>query len=185
MLKFVPSEDIAVAVAMNVFDTEFVNQVTEETLRAILPGYGNPESGAAERAAASATPPFELPAGSYSGEIRTFERTIPLLLDKSVNGEIHAHLGDPAFPPKSVFILPPIVPPLARPVPGSFPGAHRRPSRREASPSRLPRPQIRRRRPRRDGFRDDDGGLAFGPGSDPRMRFHLPYRVSLKRTGSG
>ena len=44
MLKLLPSEDIAVAVLMNVFDTEFVNRVTEETIRAMLPDYENPEA---------------------------------------------------------------------------------------------------------------------------------------------
>lgn len=43
MLKLVSSKDVAVAVLMNGFDGEFINQVTEETLRAVLPDYGTME----------------------------------------------------------------------------------------------------------------------------------------------
>jgi CubicO group peptidase (beta-lactamase class C family) len=56
MLKLLPSEDIAVAVLMNVYDTEFVNRVTEETIRAMLPDYGNAEGQTADRVEASAPP---------------------------------------------------------------------------------------------------------------------------------
>jgi CubicO group peptidase (beta-lactamase class C family) len=182
MLKFVPSEDIAVAVAMNVFDTEFVNRVTEETLRALLPGYGTPEGPAADRVPAAATPTFELLAGSYSGEIRTFERTIPLILDKSDSGEIHAHLGDPASPPQPVFMLPPIVPRS----PGQFLGAFAGPLG-DPDAARLPHRillDLRMVGGELVGTASamTMGGQAFGPANDPRMHFHLPYRAFLKRT---
>ncbi len=184
MLKLLPSEDIAVAVLMNVYDSEFANRVTDETIRAMLPDHGNPEGRAADRAAASAPPSFDLPAGTYSGEIRTFEGAVPLILDKGDGGDLHVHLGDPASPPKHVFILPAIV---AR-VPGQFLGAFPGPiGDRDAA--RHPHRILLDLRIVRDELKGTAsamtlGGLRFGPADDQRMHFHLPYRASLKRTSS-
>jgi len=183
MLKFLPSEDIAVAVLMNVYDTEFVNRVTEETLRAMLPDYGNPESRTADRVAASAPPSFDLPAGTYSGEIRTFERAIPIVLDKTDSGELQVRLGDPASPARPVHSLPAIVPRA----PGQFLGAFAGPLG-DQDAARLPHRIVLALRIVRDELVGTAsamtlGGLGIGPADDQRMHFILPYRVSLKRTG--
>lgn len=184
MLKLLPSEDIAVAVLMNVYDTEFVNRVTDETIRVMLLDYGKPEGQAADRAASSEPPLFDLPAGTYSGEIRTFERAVPLILDKADGEELHVHLGDPASPPKRVFILPPIVPRLPGEFKGSFPGPL---GDRDAG--RYPHVIVLDLRLAGDELIGTAsamtlGGLNIVKTEDQRMHFVLPYRVSLKRTSS-
>ena len=184
MLKLLPSEDIAVAVLMNVYDSEFVNRVTDETIRAMLAGYGTPGGQAGDHAAASAPPLFELPAGRYSGEIRTFERTIPLILEKEDGGELQARLGDPVSLPKPVYILPAEVPR----VPGEFLGAFAGPLGDQGA-ARLPHRIVLDLRMSRDdlvgtAYAMTLGGLGIAPSDDQRMHFYLPYRVFLKRTTS-
>jgi CubicO group peptidase (beta-lactamase class C family) len=48
MLRLLPSEDIAVAVLMNVYDRAFVNDVSDETIRALLPTYGDQKGHAVD-----------------------------------------------------------------------------------------------------------------------------------------
>ncbi len=184
MLKLLPSEDIAVAVLMNVFDTEFINRVTEEAIRAMLPGYA-PEARPADRAAASAPPSFELPAGTYSGEIRTFEQTIPLILEKAEGGGVQARLGVPLSSPIPIYILPAIVPRA----PGEFLGAFAG-HLGDQDAARLPHRIVLDLRIARDELVGTAsamtlGGLGIGPSDDQRMHFYLPYRVSLKRRSPG
>ncbi len=182
MLKLLPSEDIAVAVLMNVYDSEFVNRVTEETIQAMLPNYGNPEGQAADRVAASAPPSFDLPAGTYSGEIRTFERAIPLILDKTDGGELHVHLGDPASPPRPVRSVPAIVPRAPGQLLVVFPGPLG-----DQDAGRLSHQIMLDLRWVRDELKGTASAMTLGglPGiADQRMHFLLPYRVSLKRTSS-
>jgi hypothetical protein len=185
MLKLLPSEDIAVAVLMNMFDPEFVNRVTEETIRAMLPKYGNPEGRPADPVAASSPPSFDLPAGTYTGEIRTFDGAVPLILDKADGEELHVHLGAPSSPPKRVFILPATVFRAPGELLGSFPGplgdkdAGRRSHRIVLS--------LRWIRGELSGTASalTLDGMGLGAANDDRrMHFSLPYRVSLKRSGS-
>jgi hypothetical protein len=182
MLKLLPSEDIAVAVLMNVYDTEFINGLTEETIRAALPGNAAPKSPTADRRAAP--PSFGLPAGTYSGEIRTFERTIPLILEKMDGGELRARLGDPASPSRAVREVPAFVPRAPGQLLVFFPGPL---GDRDAA--RHPHSIVLDLR----WVGDELVGTAsaWAPGGngskgidDQRMHFVLPYRVSLKRTGS-
>jgi hypothetical protein len=122
MLKLLPSENIAVAVLMNVYDREFVNQVTDETIRALLPAYGNQEGQAADQVTVSSPPQFDLPVGRYSGEIRTFSGAIPLILHREDGGELYAYLGDPASAPRRVRSAPEAVPRLPAQILATFPG---------------------------------------------------------------
>ena len=180
MLKLLPSEDIAVAVLMNVFDTEFVNRMTEETLRAMLPDYGNPESQAADRVAASVPPSFDLPTGTYSGEIKTFERAIPIVLEKTDSGELRAHLGDPASTSRAVREVPAFVPRAPGQLLVFFPGPL---GDRDAA--RLPHNVMLDLRLVGDELVGTASAMTVGglPGiADQRMHFSLPYRVFLKRT---
>jgi len=184
MLKLLPSQDIAVAVLMNVYDTEFVNRVTEETIRAILPDYGNREGQAADRVAASAPPSFDLPKGMYSGEIRMFERAVPLILDKTDGGELNVHLGGPASASKPVRSLPVVVPRA----PGQFLGWFQGPIG-DQDAARLPHSIVLDLRLVGDELNGTasamtPGGQGFEGVVDQRMHFLLPYRVSLKRTSS-
>jgi len=184
MLKLVPSEDLAVAVMMNVYDTEFINGVTEETIRAMLPGHAAPKSPTADRSTAPAPPSFNLPAGTYSGEIRTFERTIPLILEKSDSGELRARLGDPASPSRPVQDVPAFVPRAPGQILVFFQGPL---GDRDAA--RHPHNVVLDLRWVGDELVGTASAMTpSGQGSkgidDQRMHFWLPYRVSLKRTSS-
>jgi CubicO group peptidase (beta-lactamase class C family) len=183
MLKLVPSEDTAVAVLMNVFDTEFVNRVAEETIGAMLPGYAV-RGGQADREAASVAPPsFELAAGTYSGEIRTFERAIPLILEKADDGEMQARIGDPASSSRRVRDVPAAVPREHGQLLVFFPGPlGDQDSGRHAHNIVL---DLRWVRNELAGTASAMavGGEGYKGIDDQRMHFWLPYRVSLKRTG--
>jgi CubicO group peptidase (beta-lactamase class C family) len=185
MLELLPSEDIAVAVLMNVYDTEFVNRVADETIRAMLPDYGIPKGQTADRLAASTPPSFDLPAGTYSGEIRTFERAIPLTLNKADGGEVLVRLGDPASPPRRVRSLPSTVPRARGELLGWFPGPLG-----DEDAARRPHLIVLDVRPIRDELNGTasaftpDGTGSGSADDDQRMHFLLPYRVSLKRSGS-
>lgn len=182
MLKFLPSDDIAVAVLMNVYDTEFVNRVTEETLRALLPSYGTPESPPTDFVAPTAPPPFDLPARTYSGEIRTFERAIPLTLEKTDSEGLLAHLGEPPSPPRPVRDVPSYVPRVPGQLLVFFPGPlGDRDSRRCAHNIVL---DLRWAGDELVGTASAMtlGGQGYKGIGDQRMHFWLTYRVSLKRT---
>jgi CubicO group peptidase (beta-lactamase class C family) len=182
MLKLLPAEDIAVAVLMNVYDTEFVNLVTEETIRAMLPGYGTPQAPTSDRAAATTSPSFDLPPGTYIGEIRTFERAIPLILDKSDGGEPHVHLGDPGSPARRVRSLPAVVPRAPGELLGAFSGPLGDPDA-----ARLPHSVVLDLRLAGDELVGTASAMTLGEkqgGSNQRMHFSLPYRVWLRRTSS-
>jgi CubicO group peptidase (beta-lactamase class C family) len=186
MLKLVPSEDAAVAVLVNAYATEFINLVTEETMRALLPGYGaaGDRAKASAPAAAPAQPPsVDMPPGTYTGEIRTLERAIRLTLERSGDGAIEARLGDPASPPVRVRDVPAAVPRAPGQIMIYFPG-----------PLGDPDPA----RSRHNVVLDLKwvGGELVGtasamtpsglgtPGVEgERMYFWLPYRVTLERTG--
>jgi len=182
MLKLLPSENIAVAVLMNVYDREFVNQVTDETIRALLPAYGNQEGQAADQVTVSSPPQFDLPVGRYSGEIRTFSGAIPLILQREDGGELYAYLGDPASAPRRVRSAPEAVPRLPAQILATFPG----PIGDQDAARHHHTVWLDLR------FSNDElygtasamtlGGHGWEGIDDQRMRFHLPYRVSLKRT---
>jgi CubicO group peptidase (beta-lactamase class C family) len=183
MLKLVPSEDLAVAVLMNVYDSEFVNRLADETIRAVLPDFeisGNTTAGRVQP-----PPPFELPTGAFAGEVRVSGRAISLILEKDGSGKITARFGGPESPPVPVFILPPAV----LRAPGQFLGAFPGPVGDQAA-ARHPHRVFLDLKSVEGGFVGTAsamtmGGHNFSGVSDQRMHFHLPYRVSLKRTGSG
>lgn len=182
MLKLLPSEDIAVSVLMNVYDREFVNLVTDETIRALLPAYGNQEGQATDHVTVSSPPQFDLPVGTYSGEIRTLNGAIPLTLHKEESGELYAYLVDTESEPRRVRSAPEVVPRLPGQFLATFPGpiGDQDAARHDHSVWLDLR------------LADDElygtasamtlGGHGWKGIDDQRMRFHLPYRVSLKRT---
>jgi CubicO group peptidase (beta-lactamase class C family) len=185
MLKLVPSENIAVAVLINVFDSEFVNGLADETIGALLAGYGDAQSKAASPApatvSASAPSPFEIPAGTYSGEIRTFEGPIPLTLEKESGGALYVRLGDPGSPARPVRDLPPLVLRRSGQYMGSFAGPLG-----DSDSARYPHSVTLALRMAGDGLVGTASamtltGLDIVPNGDQRQRFMLPYRVSLKR----
>ncbi|MAM71796.1 MAG: hypothetical protein CMP91_11715 [Gammaproteobacteria bacterium] len=113
MLKLIPSEDLAVAVTMNVFDSEFINLLTDEILATalpdsdLIPGSIYPDS----------TESFVLQNGRYSGEITMSEQTVPISIEKSDDMGLYAFIGDSPSPdPVSLRIIPDFVPRL----PGHF-----------------------------------------------------------------
>ncbi len=169
---------------MNVYDTEFINEVTEETIRAMVPGYAAPKSPVADRSAAPAPPSFDLPAGTYSGEIRTLDNAVTLTLVKSVTGELTARVGDPASPSRPVREVPAFVPRAPGQLLVSFPGPLG-----DGDAARLPHSVVLDLRWAEDELVGT--ASAWKPGGngsqgvdDGRMHFILAYRVALKRTGS-
>lgn len=176
MLKFMPSEDIAVAVLMNVFDSELITQIADEAIYALAP----PQKDT-ELAKGVAAPQFKLPTGKYSGEIRIFNKSASLILDQTDDGELHAFIGGPKSQPQSVFILPAFVPRAPDQFLGSFSGPIS-----DSSAERLPHQIFLDLRFSNNELKGTAsamtlGGLPFGPPEDQRMHFHIPYRVSLKR----
>jgi hypothetical protein len=183
MLKLVPSENIAVAVLMNVYDTEFINRITEETIRILLPGQGAPEGRTEGRAPVSAQPPpFDLPPGTYTGEIRTFERAVRLTLEKSDGGTIQARVGDPASPPAPVRDVPAVVPREPGQILVFFPGPLGDPDSARCRHNIVL--DLRWVGDELVGTASAMTPTGLGnPGvEDERMHFWLPYRVTLKRT---
>jgi len=176
MLKFMPSEDIAVAVLMNTFDPGLIKQIADEAIYALaLP------QKAKVLAKGAAAPQFKLPTGKYSGEIRIYNKSVSLMLDQTNDGELHAFLGNPTSQPQSVFVLPAFVPRAPDQFLGSFSGPIGDPSA-----ARLPHQIFLDLRFSNNELKGTAsamtlGGLPFGPPEDQRMHFHIPYRVSLKR----
>jgi hypothetical protein len=122
-----------------------------------------------------------LPVGRYSGEIRTFSGAIPLILDWEESGEVYAYLGDPDSAPRRVRNAPEFIPRLPAQILASFPG----PIGDEDAARHHHQVWLDLR------FANDElygtasamtlGGHGWEGVEDQRMRFHLPYRVSLKR----
>jgi CubicO group peptidase (beta-lactamase class C family) len=110
MLKLVPSEDAAVAVLMNVFDQEFVHRIADSALRVLLPDWKAPQPLASEQPSQRAIPPFPMPAGTYTGTIRTSVGDVPLVLTMTEQGDLSAQLGDPASASRPVQQVPAFVP---------------------------------------------------------------------------
>ncbi|MGD0782912.1 MAG: serine hydrolase domain-containing protein [Candidatus Aminicenantales bacterium] len=184
LLKLVPKEDLAAAVLINAYDSEFINRVADAVIQAVLPAYGTPASRPAGNSPADAAPPFEPPAGVYAGEVRLAEKSVPLILEKDAAGKIGVRFGDLKLPLKPVFVLPAIV----TRAPGQFLGAFAGPIGDSAADRRSHRILLDLR------WTGDElvgtasamtmGGQTFGPADDPRMRFYLPYRARLKRAAS-
>ena len=182
MLKLLPSEDIAVAVLMNVYDTDFVNQVAEATLQAMLPDYGELEGQMANRVAESSSPSFDLPVGRYSGGIITSKGTVPLILEMKIDGELDAYLGEAGSSPQRVRSAPRSVPRLPAQILASFPG----PTGDQVA-ARHDHVVWLDLRYVSDELRGTASAMTLGGHrwkgiDDQRMRFHLPYRLSLTRT---
>ena len=177
MLKLIPSEDIAVAVLMNVFDSQFVNQVTDEAIQAVLSNYSNPETLALEQIEAPAQPSFRIPAGRYSGDIYIGGRDSSLTLEKDRNGELRAYLG-PLSPAIPVRTLPDFVPRLPGHFLGAFPGVIA-----DEDATRHPHDIMLELKETQDGLMGMVSAMGQPPAvtGDQRMNFFLSYRVSLKR----
>lgn len=182
MLKLLPSEDIAVAVLMNVYDTEFVNRVADAVLQAMLPDYGEQEGEGADRVAESSSPSFDLPVGRYSGGIITSQGTVPLTLEMKTDGELDAYLGEAESRPRRVREAPGGVPRLPGQILASFPGPiGDQVAERHDHLVWLDLRYVG------DELRGTASAMTLGGHGwkgidDQRMRFHLPYRVSLTRT---
>jgi hypothetical protein len=74
MLKPVPSEDAAVAVLMNMYDSEFINLIADTALRVLLPDLTSLRRTASDRRPTTAVGVFSTPVGTYVGTIRTAAR---------------------------------------------------------------------------------------------------------------
>lgn len=90
LLKIIPEENIAVVILINTFNSEYVTQTTDKILTAMMDSnkFEGHSSGPRER-----TIPDEL-IGTWKGEIKTYEGSIPIMLRFAQDGNISALTGD-------------------------------------------------------------------------------------------
>jgi len=182
MLKLVPSEDAAVAVLMNVYDREFINQIADSALRVLLPEGNAPQLSAPDQLPPATIPPFPMPAGTYAGTIRMASGDVPLVLTMTEVGDLSARLGDPACAPRPIQQLPAFVTRSPGHLLVSFAGPLGDPTAdRHAHFIVLDLAWVR------GEIVGVASALAMalpggGGAADDRMHFSLPYRVELRPT---
>jgi CubicO group peptidase (beta-lactamase class C family) len=94
LLKIIPEENIAVVTLINTFNSEYVIQITDKIIAAMM---GSTKFG--EQASEPASEPNEktIPdelTGTWKGEIRTYEGSIPIMIHFAKDGNITAAIGD-------------------------------------------------------------------------------------------
>jgi CubicO group peptidase (beta-lactamase class C family) len=94
LLKIIPEENIAVVTLINTFNSEYVTQTTDKIIAAMMgsnkfegQASGLP-SGPREK-----TIPDEL-FGTWKGEIKTYEGSVPIMINFAQDGSISASVGD-------------------------------------------------------------------------------------------
>ena len=95
ILKLFPTENLAIAVLANTFDESSVIDVQQKIAAAILPEYAAYRAPApAQRAPLAPTNQVAELAGHWTGQLRTWQSTIPITLDYKPDGDIHVKIGD-------------------------------------------------------------------------------------------
>ena len=94
LLKIVPEENIAVVTLINKFNSEYVTQITDKIIAAMM-GSNKFEEQASEPPSepVKKTVPDEL-IGTWKGEIKTYEGSIPVMMNFAQDGKISAAAGD-------------------------------------------------------------------------------------------
>jgi CubicO group peptidase (beta-lactamase class C family) len=90
LLKIIPEENIAVVTLINTFNSEYVNQITDKIIAAMM---GSTQFGEQASEPFEKTIPEEL-TGTWKGEIRTFEGSIPIMIHFAQDGNMTAAIGD-------------------------------------------------------------------------------------------
>ena len=94
LLKIIPEENIAVVTLINTFNSEYVTQITDKIIAAMM-GSNKFEGQASELSSGPGekTIPDEL-TGTWKGEIKTYQGSIPIMMNFAQNGSISASAGD-------------------------------------------------------------------------------------------
>lgn len=96
MLKFVPSEDIAVVVLINTA-SDLRQTIPNDIIGTLLPDFGAKWKAERDKEAEPRTAVFkpgpEL-IGEWKGEIRTYEETVPLAMTIQADGDVHVRIGN-------------------------------------------------------------------------------------------
>ena len=94
MLKFVPSEDIALVVLINA-SSDLRVKIANDIIGTLLPDYGEKwkevRDRTEERAGAFAPPPELL--GEWTGELTTYDETVPVRLVIQPDSDVHVRIG--------------------------------------------------------------------------------------------
>jgi CubicO group peptidase (beta-lactamase class C family) len=96
ILKLFPAENLAIAVLTNTFNEWAVIDVQQQMAAAVLPKYAaalHTVTSTSPSSATSANFPGDL-VGHWAGNVRTWQSTIPIILDCKPDGDIHIKLGE-------------------------------------------------------------------------------------------
>jgi len=93
LLKIIPEENVAVVTLINTFNSEYVTQMTNKIIAAMVDSYKDEEftSGPPKRIASKV--PDEL-IGNWKGKIKTYAGSIPIMMRFTEDGNISASVGD-------------------------------------------------------------------------------------------
>jgi CubicO group peptidase (beta-lactamase class C family) len=94
LLKIIPEENIAVVTLINTFNSEYVTQITDQIIAAMM--------GSTKFEGQASEPPSEpgkktIPdglTGTWKGEIRTYEGSIPIMIHFAQDGNMTSVIGD-------------------------------------------------------------------------------------------
>jgi CubicO group peptidase (beta-lactamase class C family) len=93
LLKIIPEENVAVVTLINTFNSEYVTEITNKIIAAMVGSYKDEEftSGPPNRIASKI--PDEL-LGSWKGEIKTYAGPVPIMMNFNQGGHIGVSIGD-------------------------------------------------------------------------------------------
>jgi CubicO group peptidase (beta-lactamase class C family) len=95
MLKFVPDEDIAVVVLVNT-GSELRRTVPNDIIGNLLPDYGEKWVEERDRPGEEREPfqPTSELIGEWTGEIITYDETVPVVVEIQTDGDVHVRIAD-------------------------------------------------------------------------------------------
>jgi hypothetical protein len=94
LLKIIPEENIAVVTLINTFNSEYVTQITDKIIAAMMGSNKFEEQASGlDSGPSEKTIPDEL-YGTWKGEIKTYEGSIPIMMRFAEDGSISASTGD-------------------------------------------------------------------------------------------
>ncbi|MFC1725661.1 serine hydrolase domain-containing protein, partial [candidate division KSB1 bacterium] len=95
IIKFVPSENIAVVVLINSNSSSLRNKIANDIIGALLPEYGEEWKKERNKPREERKPFEPVPElfGEWEGEIKTYEETVPVTMIFQEDGDIHVKIG--------------------------------------------------------------------------------------------
>jgi len=94
LLKIIPEENIAVVTLINTFNSQYVTQIMDKIIAAMIGSnkFEEQASGAVSKPSEKTIPDELL--GTWKGEIKTHEGSIPILMNFAPDGKISVATGD-------------------------------------------------------------------------------------------